>query len=228
MKEHRLPRALGELVVIVLGVLVALGVDSWFEGFSETRVAESYLARLVSDLEADSFTYAFVLEVLEEKDRALLRVARVAAGLEAPDSAFFELLPLTQSMGFNTPGTRRVTYDDLVATGNLRLISDPDLRGSVVWYYTQTAGYQRRIEQRRTEFPQASYRLNPEGWRADGIEGAYSEMAAQALDSIATLRFRNLLNAERTLADFQRDRMHDALGWVGELLGEVRRARDAA
>lgn len=101
---RRFARVIGELTIIVVGVLVALAADSWYQSRSERRELAGYLDRLAVDLEADSPTFQLVLTVLDSKDNRLDQVARVALGNEEPDSLFFRRLAGTQYMGFHTPG----------------------------------------------------------------------------------------------------------------------------
>jgi len=192
-ERRRLTAVAGEFSVIVVSVFVALAADSWYQSWSETRGFEGYLDRLVVDLTADSMTFHRVLDGLSRKDDNLNHVGRVALGLQEVDSTFFAALEATQAFSFNTPGTQRATFDDLVATGNLRLIEDPVLRTRIAGYYTFVENQSRRIEARRTEYPQALYRLSPVRWRTPDFESQYPRMAREALDSIQTPSFLNLL-----------------------------------
>ena len=216
--------ALGELAIIVVGVAIALAFNSWNQRRAEAEELSDYLARLVTDLEADSATYQLVIGVLDRKDAALDEVAEVALGLTEgnADSSLFQSLTITGGMGFHTPGTQRVTFDDLLATGNLRLIRNPELRTRLIAYYDATDEMWLRIDRRRTGYPQAMYRLNPQRWARPPFESVFSGVAAQAIDSLQTPELVNLLNAERTLSEFQRQMMQQSLGLVLDLLTKMR------
>ena len=226
--KRRVRKVGGELAIIVIGVLIALGFDSWYQDLSDARLAASYVERLVSDLEADSATFEFVLRGLDQKDAALLHVAQVSVGLVPPDSGLFESVSVSQAFGFSTPGTRRSTYDEMIATGSLRLILDSDLRARVVAYYGVAVGQLDRIERRRTDYPDASYRYNASRWGDPGLEGSYPGMADLAFDSIRTARFQTLVNAERIFSSFQRSVVAELLASATEVLAAVRAARDSA
>lgn len=211
-----------ELALIVVGVVIALAFNSWYQRRSEAAELINYLERLVADLETDSATFQFTLDILDDKDAALDQVAQVALGLSPPDSSFFSALATTQYMGFQTPRERRVTFDELLATGRLRLIQDAELRARLVEYYWALDARWLRIDRRRTAYPEAVYRLDPSGWARPPFESAFSRMAAQAIDSVRTPTFLNLLNAERTLSLFQRDGVSEALTDVVTLLATTR------
>ncbi len=224
-KTSRLSKALAEMGIIVISVLMALAANSWYDGRSADRERNRHLERLTQDLEADSATYSFVLSVLDLKDTSLQRIAAVAILGQAPDSAFLSSLNTTVAMGFHTPGSQRATYDDLVATGNLRLIGDPALRAQLVRYYLKADRQWERIDRRRTTYPQAVYRLNPAKWDTPAFGEANPRLVHEALDSIRTPAFVNLLTAEAQLSDFERETVIDVQGQALELLAAVRAAR---
>jgi hypothetical protein len=219
------PRILAEGIVIIVSILLALAADSWYQDRSDRLASEEYLERLAADLSADTATFHLMLDVLHRKDANLEAVARVALGSEGPDSAFFESLNATQFLGFNAPGAQRATYDDLIATGGIGLIRDQALRGRIVSYYDYAENQSRRIEERRTEYPHAVYRLDASNWRGLATDSAFERLVDQALDSIRTPGFLNLLNAERTLSAFQRETMASLADSAAALLGEVQPSR---
>lgn len=61
MSESRrrsiLPRLAGEFLTIVVGVLVALGVDEWRESRAELRQEAEYYRSIVEDLDRDIAEY---------------------------------------------------------------------------------------------------------------------------------------------------------------------------
>ena len=223
----RFPRLLGEFLVIVVGVFVALAGESWYQSWSEGRGLEGYLDRLTGDLAADSAAFEFVLERLDRKDSHLDATAAVAAGLAEPDSSLFETLRGTNSFAFRTPTAQRATYDDLIATGNLRLIRDDEVRAGIGGYYDHIEQQWERIDRQRTDYPHMVNRLAPSYWESGALAAAGPRMRQQALDSIRTLRFMNLLSAEWRLSTFQQIVAQDALDRVTELLGAVRRLRES-
>ena len=154
-------RFAGEFIVIVLGVLAALAVDSWSEDRNDRVLEENYLSRLKVDLERDlqqigrarwaSFAQARATTTL------LFSIGDPLAG-EIPE--FTENI---QSIDFTVPATevisdttmgdlvwfaKRVrsfspsqsTYDEMLATGRLLVIYDQQLRTDVINYYSLTEG----------------------------------------------------------------------------------------
>lgn len=223
MRSEGLRRLGAEFVVVVVGVFLALAAQSWYEGWTEAKGLTSYKERLIGDLQADSAACAEILRALDRKDAALARVASVALRQEDPDSLFIRALDATTWMGFHTPSTQRGTYEDLLATGNLRLLPDP-VRRQVVAHYQEMADQWDRVDERRTEYPSTVYRLDPVLWNDPRFPGAFDRMKRAALDSVRAPRFLNLLNGERQLSAFQRGRAQEALAATVELLAILRAA----
>ncbi len=55
----------------------------------------------------------------------------------------------------------RTTFDDLLGSGRLRVIADPDVRTLIAAYYALNNTSEIRIDERETAFPHISYQLAP-------------------------------------------------------------------
>jgi hypothetical protein len=152
-------RLLGEFLVIVVGVLVALGVDDLRQA-SEDRELESYLrVRLAQDLDED----------IEELERVILRAERRlwlintvlgvdTGGDDAPSGPFpagdadvigncvpscdpysSDFRPLSVLAMFTQFDLSDGTYREMLATGSLRVLRDLALRESLAAYYNLAA-----------------------------------------------------------------------------------------
>jgi hypothetical protein len=131
---------LTELFVIIIGVLIALGIDAWYGGVVEARDERAYLEQLVSDLseteqqmrEADSLGLSFA-----ESNAALLAVFG-SEDLPPADSlrTWLALAHLADN-----PVPIIGTAEALVATGDLRLIRDPNLRVAVTRWLSRSRDF---------------------------------------------------------------------------------------
>jgi hypothetical protein len=152
-------RWVGEFVVIVLGILAALAVDSWSEERNNRILEQEYLVRINEELKWD-------LAEIEEAIKASILQARAATTL------LYELNdPLAdhvprfgsdrlRAIDFTVPANeefevrvkrlvwwvartrsfapRRSTYDELLATGRIVVIDDSELRASILDHYALT------------------------------------------------------------------------------------------
>lgn len=134
-RRARVRWVLGETLIVVVGVMIALAVDSWREDRRDERTEEQYLSSLLEDLDSD----------FAELDRAGRQSRSAAAGARtvldvlggrAPPLPGDSLALAVEYAGFlYFPAYFPYTFDELVSTGNLRIIRDPELRREIASYY---------------------------------------------------------------------------------------------
>jgi hypothetical protein len=141
-----LTRLGGEFFVIVLGVLVALGVDSlWEERGERAREAEYYRA-ISEELARDTLQYASAIRFIE---RSIEASKHVIAGLKGELSSYRAERPLAQSLVLagwvNYPDWASGTIDELINSGEIRLLRNAGVKRAVLAHYSGTRAYRERI-----------------------------------------------------------------------------------
>lgn len=123
-------------MLIVLGVLVALTVDTWISERNDARLRDQYLARLADDLAADRLALerriAFFTEV---RDFGLDTAALLSPGQPASVQALLAAYYASEQYSFSPI---RNTYVDLQSTGNIRLLGNLPLRLALAEYHELT------------------------------------------------------------------------------------------
>jgi hypothetical protein len=117
-----------EFVVVVVGILGALWVDSWQEDRGDRRREARYLTRLHQDLRANRETLVEVISRHENTEgnlRLALEELRARSGPRGIEVLRATLGSATDLSVF-TP--EHSTYEEMVATGNLGLITNDSLR----------------------------------------------------------------------------------------------------
>jgi hypothetical protein len=133
-------RLLGEFVVIVVGVLVALWVDQLREARLHAELEVEYLESLLTDLEADLAQFDEAEAWMRRSESNAAKVLALYDGSPPTDNVT-DLIVAVESAGWQfVPSITRNTIDDLRSTGNLRLITDPAVRRAIAAYY-------RRVEE---------------------------------------------------------------------------------
>jgi hypothetical protein len=224
----------GEFFVIVLGVPVALPVDAWNDARLDRIEEAEYLVRLEQDLRRDTAEYRFILDWMDRKETSLRRldaVLNARTGDLADTDALFEDLSAASNFGWNVGSLSvRATFEDLRSSGKLGLLRDPDLRGLLVACRERSEGVHRRIEARRTQYPDIAYRLVPSSRSVEANDfGAAERMDVENLRSLlATLRESELPShvvAETNRALFIRTVVSDLRDAAVELLNAVSHAQ---
>lgn len=127
---------LGEALVIVLGVLLALAVDRAMQGVDQATLEKTALESLLRDLE-DAGS-----EIQQAHDWAVLRdgwgrnLLAVLNGRNPPAEEFAETILGMELLPLHYPlRVPRDTWDDLVGTAQLNVLTNPDLRRDVSRFY---------------------------------------------------------------------------------------------
>ena len=137
-----------------------MAVDSWRESREEKELQSSYLVRLLDDMERDfdairSATWASMAQAratttlldalgdpqaydIPAMSESLESVDFSRPAHEVIDTSFGGLVWMVKRVRSFAPS--RPTYDELLATGRLLVIEDPDLRKSIIAYYTFAEG----------------------------------------------------------------------------------------
>jgi len=199
---------IAETLVVVLGILIALGLDDYRTGIAERRLAIEYVGRIQENLEQDlRYIKAVWIPGIKIKREALEAVGPVIRG-QAPVPAdrvtFLKQVSLAGAMGVST-GTwyTDATFEDLRATGNLRLIQDAQLRADITEYYEMVERQTLRVASRLTDYASHVLSVVPSELRekldAESLEQFGIDFA---LDHLLTDDFRMLLNREYNLLLF--------------------------
>lgn len=145
---------LGEFLVVILGILGAFAIEDWGAKRADRALEVTYLEQLQRDLEADD------AELDENRLAALGRAVFAGklldeAGVQfepmgSPDWGlpldFADTLivaacpnPVSCAINYRIYDGSRAAYDELVSTGNLRVIRNRSLVRTLAIYYAGTA-----------------------------------------------------------------------------------------
>lgn len=188
----------GETLIVVAGVLIALGVDSWRESRSDDRTEAQYLSSIVEDLDHD----------LVELDRAGAQAETSRAGARtvldvlsgrARSLPGDSLAYAVEYAGFlYLPAYFPYTFNELVSTGNLRIIRDPELRRGIAAYYNLIESERQWWDRYRRI--QDGYRRVMQGILGPDIRGGITSGRLGAVSEADRLRILRELSARPELA----------------------------
>lgn len=126
---------LGEFVVIVVGILIALWVDQLREAHVNAGLEVEYLKSIVTDLDADLAQFDETEAWMRRGEAAAATVLALYEG-SPPTKNVADLVAAVETAGWQYfPSITRNTLEDLRSTGNFRLIQDPELRRAIGDYY---------------------------------------------------------------------------------------------
>jgi len=127
--------AIGQLLIILVGVVVALAADRWNQGRLDRASAGDYLASLEQDLREDTASLSAELEMAERREVEARLILDVVIEKKTIDDPSEFVLAVVNAAWYGEPVQSRETFDDLVETGRLGLIQDQALRRGLTDYY---------------------------------------------------------------------------------------------
>ncbi len=141
------PRATGEFVIIVMGVLAALAVDEWRSDYNDRKTEVDYLGRLRVDIERDIEELSSQILLLEAKADFIqsLRDNTIESQFSENPRALMEAKVYSSFRGL--PDSVSTTFDELKSTGRLALIRDLVIRNAMSEYYSGTESLSARLYQ---------------------------------------------------------------------------------
>lgn len=197
-----------ETLIIVLGVLIAFAVNDYWSDRGDRELELQYLKRLHSDLKGDeAWIVNFNKTALPTKMAALDAIAPVVRGKQPmPEDVeeFFQNVMFGGIAGVSPSYfVTETTFEDLKATGNLRLIRDVELRGKINIYYRSFANNHARVTARTTGYSKYVLSILPAEKRQNISMEAIQDFGVQrAVDRILSTEFENLLGQEYNFAYF--------------------------
>lgn len=135
LKENRLTRyliyAAGEIVLVMVGILLALQVNTWNEQRKERHKEVDFLKGLKADLNADQLALEAIMKERNKKVQSSLAL------LDRPSLETYRDLRVVDSLIWNVfrwirfaPQTN--TMDELVGSGNLNVIKNDSIKSMML------------------------------------------------------------------------------------------------
>lgn len=128
--------AIGEIVLLVCGILIALTINNWNEQRKQKNIEHNYLVRLLKDFENNNKTLVFSHELsvirINQIDRLTNLIYHHDELGENPKQIVKSIEEITWP---SYSSLSRITYNELLNSGNMTLIQSVKLREYLANYY---------------------------------------------------------------------------------------------
>ena len=129
--------AIGEIILVVIGILIALQINSWNQQRLNLKKEHSYLTELKASLETDKIQTQQVLEFNVEKDSIVLELMRIFDASLTNEERFVIIQTYTTPFtNYQIFKPNRTTWTNFLAAENINLIQDKSLREGLTAYYS--------------------------------------------------------------------------------------------
>ncbi|MCE7991005.1 MAG: hypothetical protein HEP71_03460 [Roseivirga sp.] len=142
--------ALGEVFLIFIGISLAIGFQNWNEDRKKKTDRRIYYANLLEDLKRDNDELARLGEIVLRELKTRSKADSVLKTDLSSNKKVEELMNLYYQAGLFEFFPNTDTYDDLVASGNIKILKD-NIRSELVRLANLHTKY-RRYEQGNNDF----------------------------------------------------------------------------
>jgi len=201
--------AIDEIVLVVIGILIALQINNWSSLKKDRQLERQYLEGFARDLGEDSISFEYVKNAVPKKIEALL-LAR--ANVYQP-TKIKDTLKFIETLGYGGIASRtslfenQSTYKDIISTGKLRLIQNETILQNLLNYYFYSDNTETYLNNLRTDYATYVNSLFP--FDRNKSFKPYPEEIHQILEALKTNEFLRLANNELSYAYALRVRINE-------------------
>ena len=145
--------AIGEILLVMIGILLALQVNNWNENRNKEKLEIQFLNRLVEDLTIDTAYYNYRSErsmSVVNKHRELIQLMyQTQESVEDVKDIYRRIRWATEDLTIQNSG-----FTELTNSGNLNIINNQELKNAIIYYYRECEKTARGI----AEFDEVSTR----------------------------------------------------------------------
>ncbi len=129
--------AIGEIVLVVIGILIALYINNWNESNSKNKVANNYINNIQLELNSDLRNFEQYKSLNENQINQIndLLIALINDNINNvnEEELIFKLMDAYRPYPF---APKTATYTDMVTSGKMEFIKTIDLRQKIISHYT--------------------------------------------------------------------------------------------
>lgn len=141
----------GEILLVVIGILIALQVDNWNEERILRKKERLYLTEILSNLQDDLAKVSSSIDFNKKKDSSMHASLTTMLSAESDGEAMQQIIRnmpvLTEYRVFTQ---NRVAFDNMLSAENIDMISEKSLRTDLSTYYAEQnllEGTQERVKE---------------------------------------------------------------------------------
>lgn len=131
--------AIGEIILVVIGILIALQINNWNQDKKDRKLEQQYYCRLLEDVEQDLVNYNNSLDLLNNKINANNTLMQKLLD----NSALLDSISpyILKSIKYSVTNANATTdaFEDIKSSGNLNIIKDAHIKNKLTSYYKSLA-----------------------------------------------------------------------------------------
>lgn len=126
--------AIGEIILVVIGILIAVQINNWNEERKERSTELDYLVRLRSDLAEDTIALDTIIKIHE---REIKRISLFLDSIYSQPKTLKDYINVINSSSWwlQDLNLGRVTFNEMSSSGRLDIIKNQQIKTRIIQYY---------------------------------------------------------------------------------------------
>lgn len=155
--RNYLKYAIGEIVLVVIGILIALQINNWNDQKKNAASEQLYYCRILEDFELDK---QLINELKNRADYRIESSKKILLDLDSGKKDKHYLInQFILAARSEVYEPRNATFKDLISSGNLKLLYDITIKNSLIQYYSELENKQFQLNQNRDEITKKVFEL---------------------------------------------------------------------
>jgi len=133
---------MGEIILVVIGILIALSINNWNENLKNKKLEISYLKRIYKDLDNDLLQFERTIKLAQERNKRVLFLEQAIKDSQLVNkSSDYFVKSIVYANYTYRPAISNHSFEELKSSGRLELINNENLRVSIAKYYDLEFSY---------------------------------------------------------------------------------------
>ena len=125
--------AIGEIILVVIGILIALQINNWNEERKQDAIEIGYLKRLVNDLEKDKLLWQNTHDTRKKQVQYIQNTIAINFNKRKDTINFMKLAgDMKTAMTWNSINPNQDTFTELLSSGNLNVIKNDTIKSKLI------------------------------------------------------------------------------------------------
>ncbi len=137
--------AIGEIILVVIGILIALSINNWNENRKAKILEKNYYCLLLDDLKQDKQQVEVLKTLVQERIDYSNRMISVIQQNQSDATEFGTNLRYAIRLATKSFQPNDATYQDIKSSGNLNIIKGKSITKALNTYFKTTYGYSKTI-----------------------------------------------------------------------------------
>jgi hypothetical protein len=133
--------AVGEIILVVIGILIALQINTWNEERKTRRLESIYYCKLLEDVRLDQLLLKTLAAENDDRIKGNNRLISLLQAKRPSRKAVMLAMRETIAKTTFTFKPSMSAFEDIKSSGNLSILSDVALKDKLINYYSLLEGY---------------------------------------------------------------------------------------